>query len=156
MLNITLVGDPKVGKTSIFYKKINKYPDSISTNIKHEIFNDVTIRLYDTPSNKYIKNDLIKYYKDIVIIVCDATKIESFENIYSWILKENIKYHIAITNFTKINSISANEIHFFIHDFDYTFIDPNNSSTIYNMYKKFINIPKNSENCFSKFLNYFF
>ena len=100
-----LLGDSKVGKTSIFKKlRSNYFSDKVISTIgcdrfivklsqikvidkNIELIRDYDIKLYDTGDNEKFRKITLKYIRDSegIILIYDITNKESFQNIENWL-----------------------------------------------------------------------
>ena len=100
-----LLGDSKVGKTSIFKKlRSNYFSDKVISTIgcdrfivklsqikvidkNIELIRDYDIKLYDTGGNEKFRKITLQYIRDSegIILIYDITNKESFQNIENWI-----------------------------------------------------------------------
>ena len=100
-IKICLLGDPAVGKTSLIQKYIynffgDTYMRTLGTKVSRKVvkFNDpefeteyeVTMMIWDIMGQKFTSMPLDKYLKMAqgALIVCDITRIETFQSLSSW------------------------------------------------------------------------
>ena len=97
-MNIIIVGDGKVGKTSIL-KRFDKRQfqqahirtigvDFITAQYKAKDDTEVQVKLWDTAGQDRFRNLTYQFYRqaDGIIITFDMTNIESFKNVRTWIM----------------------------------------------------------------------
>ena len=108
--NVMIIGDDKVGKTSILKKfgNINEEEESKFTRVenynkefkyKDEIY---LFRLWDTVSKDKFNSISKAFYQkaDCIILICAINDRESFLNINKWV--DNIKNNIELENIEMI------------------------------------------------------
>ena len=96
-MNIIIVGDGKVGKTSIL-KRFDKRQfqpqhirtigvDFIQAQYKAKDETEVQVKLWDTAGQDRFRNLTYQFYRqaDGIIITFDLTSVESFKNTRTWI-----------------------------------------------------------------------
>ena len=128
-INIILLGDANVGKTSLLNKYFNKdfnnnyIPtkgiDYLRNIIKQKDLN-VKLIVADTSGNDKFQSIWQSYSEDIdgVILVFDVTNKESFENLDSWLTQLN-KYkddylYVIVGNkidLENIREVNSNDVH---------------------------------------------
>ncbi len=102
IFRILLLGDPNVGKTSIFLglfddnfrETYNTYSMDYRMKIVEIGEKIINLQIWDSPGNDRLRSFIQCYYKvaDGIIIVYDITNLNSFKNVKYWINRviENI------------------------------------------------------------------
>ncbi|CAG9312817.1 unnamed protein product [Blepharisma stoltei] len=105
-LKVILLGDAKVGKTSLIKHFINRENSDFSPTIVPDFVNKevnangklVNLRIWDTSGQERYQSLSFGFYRntDICILVYDITLNRSFENLSYWI--EDFKTQMGISN----------------------------------------------------------
>ena len=128
-INIILLGDANVGKTSLLNKYFNKDFNSnyiptkgidYLSNIIRQKYLNVKLIVADTSGNDKFQSIWQSYSEDIdgVILVFDVTNKDSFENLDSWLTQLN-KYkddylYVIVGNkidLENIREVNSNDVH---------------------------------------------
>ena len=128
-INIILLGDANVGKTSLWNKYFNKDFNSnyiptkgidYLSNIIRQKYLNVKLIVADTSGNDKFQSIWQSYSEDIdgVILVFDVTNKDSFENLDSWLTQLN-KYkddylYVIVGNkidLENIREVNSNDVH---------------------------------------------
>jgi len=104
ILNLLIIGDCNVGKTSVILKYINTQNITTETTIGLDIFRyhhklyESIIYFYDISGHPRFSHIIQKYVESIdgIIIVYDITNRESFDNIQFWINHVNNIFDTSI------------------------------------------------------------
>jgi small GTP-binding protein len=105
IIKMVLLGEPSVGKTSIIQNYIsetftNNYQPNVggvySTKNIELSGTQITLKLWDTAGQEVYRSLTKNYYRaaDIIILVFDITKNETFHKIKDWI--EEVKINCSV------------------------------------------------------------
>ena len=147
-INIIIIGDTNVGKTTLMKRYINdKFTENIIPSLGIELYRKIKeinrkkylIKIWDTCGQERFRSITQNYYRnaDGVMLLFDSNNIESFHNLNIWL---NSLKEYSIKNFPLIIIGTKSDLPINVHDNDI-----NNFCNLYNI-KWFRTSAKTGEN----------